>query len=174
MIVEDLNLLKWEAIDSVKRHKVFGKFILCKYYVNDQQFSSHVYDANAYAEYFFYKNLSEKWTIIYCCDKYDTGNKACSPTVHIYYPCTYTSVSSLSFLSVLLFLFYLLIFCGAALPFPSVVHARSADRAGDEVGRAGRHEVGHCRGDVHPLVCHQVICQKRAQFFMWQDSWECY
>lgn len=67
-----------------------------------------------------------------------------------------------------LFMFYVLCppsFCvsllvvgGAALPLAGVVHARRADGAGDEVSGAGGHEVSHCRRDVHPLVCHQVIC----------------
>lgn len=56
------------------------------------------------------------------------------------------------------FLVYLLVVGGAAFPFAGVVHARRADGTGDEVSGAGGHEVGHCRRDVHPLVCHQVIC----------------
>lgn len=62
-------------------------------------------------------------------------------------------VSQVSF-----FLVYLLVVGGAAFPFAGVVHARRADGTGDEVSGAGGHEVGHCRRDVHPLVCHQVIC----------------
>lgn len=57
----------------------------------------------------------------------------------------------------------LLVVGGAALPLASVVHARRADGAGDEVGGARGHKVGHCRRDVHPLVCHQVICRTQAK-----------
>lgn len=57
----------------------------------------------------------------------------------------------------------LLVVGGAALPLAGVVHARRADGAGDEVGGAGRHEVSHCRRDVHPLVCHQVICRAKTK-----------
>lgn len=67
------------------------------------------------------------------------------------------SIFGLHFLS-LSFLLSLLVVGGAPLPLPSVVHARRADGAGDEVGGARGHEVSHCRRDVHPLVCHQVIC----------------
>lgn len=52
----------------------------------------------------------------------------------------------------------LLVVGAAALPLAVVIHAGCADGAGDEVGGAGGHEVGHCRRDVHPLVCHQIIC----------------
>lgn len=55
----------------------------------------------------------------------------------------------------------LLVVGGAPFPLAGVVHARRADGAGDEVGRAGGHEVGHRRRDVHPLVCHQVICRTK-------------
>lgn len=61
------------------------------------------------------------------------------------------------------FLVSLLVIGGAALPLAGVVHARCADGAGDEVGGAGGHEVSHCRRDVHPLVCHQVICRAKTK-----------
>lgn len=57
----------------------------------------------------------------------------------------------------------LLVVGGAALPLAGVVHARRADGAGDEVSGARGHEVSHCRRDVHPLVCHQVICEAQAE-----------
>lgn len=63
----------------------------------------------------------------------------------------------------LYFLVSLLVVCGAALPLAGVVHPRRADGAGDEVGGAGGHEVSHCRRDVHPLVCHQVICSEQTK-----------
>lgn len=65
---------------------------------------------------------------------------------HSFFPLLYSS-SSIS----------LLVVCGAALPLSGVVHARRADGARDEVSGAWGHEVCHCRRDVHPLVCHQVI-----------------
>ena len=55
-----------------------------------------------------------------------------------------------------------LVVSGAPLPFAGVVQAGCAGGVGDEVGGAGRHEVGHGRRDVHPLVSHQIICSPEA------------
>lgn len=72
----------------------------------------------------------------------------------------------LSFLYVCLsFLVFLLVVSGAALPFAGIVHAGRADGAGDEVGGPRGHEVSHCRRDVHPLVCHQVICRAKTNTY---------
>ena len=68
------------------------------------------------------------------------------------------------------FLVSLLVVGGAALPLAGVVHARCADGAGDEVVGAGGHEVSHCRRDVHPLVCHQVICREKTKTLIIQPN----
>ena len=50
--------------------------------------------------------------------------------------------------------FGLLVVSGAALSLAGVVHPGRADGAADEVSGAGRHELIHCGGNVHSLVCH--------------------
>lgn len=70
----------------------------------------------------------------------------------------------------LYFLVSLLVIGSAALPLAGVVHARSADGAGDEVSGPWGHEVSHCRRDVHPLVCHQVICRAKTKISFIQPN----
>lgn len=53
----------------------------------------------------------------------------------------------------------LLVVGGAAFPLACVVHGGHADGTAEELSGAGRHELIHRRGDVHSLVCHEIICR---------------
>lgn len=175
-----LNLLEWEAINSAKKNKCIDQFVSLRYWeielltisVNSNiaacgslwnclslpfLLSFLVIFLNAYYHFpFFFP----------CCLSVPIPTLPFSfflPLVAFVslflsssFPCHYFfSFFNLPFS--LSFLVSLLVVWGAALPLAGVVHARRADGAGDEVGGAGGHEVSHCRRDVHPLVCHQVI-----------------
>lgn len=55
----------------------------------------------------------------------------------------------------------LLVVGGTAFPLAGVVHTGCADGTADELSGAGGHELIHRRGDVHSLVCHEIICNKK-------------
>lgn len=104
----------------------------------------------------------------------------CFPLSHFLPLNQFCLLSSLSLFLFLLFSFFsplflhfclLLVVGGAALPLAGVVHAGRADGAGDEVGRPRGHEVSHCRRDVHPLVCHQVICRQKKHKHLNYSLW---